>query len=199
MSTGLHPCDDYVSYQLQADSTTLTVTGKSSLHALHGTLRPGYLTGTLHGQHSADGNLDTRIPLTAQLKFPISQLTFGNALYDRELPARVDAAAHPMVTIDLDHATETTPGHWTVTLTVHMHGTDASFEENITVTRLDDQSVALDGTHRLDITQFGITPPSKLGMKVHPRFDVTIHAVGQVLSAGRDSSTPVGAERNDSP
>lgn len=192
-----HAHSDTVSYQLQADATTLTVAGKSSLHALHGTLRPGHLTGTLHGQHSADGSLDPARPLTAHLQFPISQLTFGNALYDRELPARVDAAAHPMVTIDLEHATETTPGEWTVTLTVHMHGTDVSSEGNVTVTQPDDHCVALDGTHRLDITQFGITPPSKLGMKVHPQFDVAIHAVGRAITTSHQSPTPVGAEGND--
>lgn len=169
--------DTQVSRFVVAEGSTLCVDGKSSLHPLHGELSSGALTGWL--RMSGAGGPDGPAPVAAHLEFPITAVSFGNAMYDRELPQRVEADRHPLVTVDLADAAAAGDGHWAFRMRLCVHGVEQTIDQQVHV-RADDDSVLVSGQHRLDITRFGLEPPRKLGLRVHPEFDMALEVVGRL-------------------
>jgi polyisoprenoid-binding protein YceI len=169
-------------YKVAAGRTSVEINGKSSLHPLHGVLRPGVMTGTFRATE-AGGQLDPAQPPSAHVELPIVAFSFGNAMYDRELPKRVDADRFPTVTVDLEGFEPAEGDQWKATITLTVHGVAKTFEELVTVSRPDDRSISLSGSHVFDVREFGIQPPKMLGMKVHPDFTVKVEVVGELVSA----------------
>jgi hypothetical protein len=168
-------------YRVLDAESKVEITGKSSLHPIHGRLRPGHLSGSL----TVDSGPDAAEPGPAPkgyLELPVTALSFGSAMYDRELPRRVDAARYPTVTLRLDGAEPEGPGAWRLRLSLTVHGVTQSFQETAQVSRGDDGKLTLRGSHRFDVRDFGIEPPRVLGMKVHPEFEVTVTAAGELVA-----------------
>jgi polyisoprenoid-binding protein YceI len=170
-----------VRYQVVDAESRVEISGKSSLHPIHGQLRPGSLTGSLTLADDSDEPAPAAAP-EGHLELPITALSFGNAMYDRELPKRVEAGRYPTVTLRLDEAKPDGEGTWRVTLSLTVHGVTKSFQEAVRVSRGADGKLTVSGSHRFDVRDFDIQPPKMFGMKVHPDFEVTVHAVGTPAS-----------------
>jgi polyisoprenoid-binding protein YceI len=164
-------------WTVDPERTTVTIDGKSSLHAIHGTVRPGSVTGTVEAT-LADGLVDTGAPVSGTIAFPMEALSFGNAMYDRELPKRMETTRYPEVSLALDKVQPVEPGTHQVTLTLGLHGTSVAFDETVRTEVTDDgTTLTVSGQHRFDVRQFGVEPPRMLGMKVHPEFTVSVKVV----------------------
>lgn len=161
------------SWQIIDDKSSVEINGKSSLHPIHGRLKPGTLTGTV--QMTVNGGIiDVDAPSSAHIEFPLTAISFGNAMYDRELPKRLETNRYPAVTLDLEKVEAAGPGDYRVSLQLALHGKCVTFDEQVHTTVSDDDTVVVSGEHHFDIRQFGIEPPKMLGMKVHPEFAVTL-------------------------
>ncbi len=165
-------------FLLDAAASTVEVEGRSSLHPLRATCAPGSLTGWLRAAWSEEGVVPGDDP-GAHLQFPITALSFGNSLYDKELPKAVHAERHPDVRLDLLEASSDAPETWTLRLRIDLHGTQRTVEETAEVTALPDGGVRLRGRHRLDVTDYGLHPPSRLGMRVHSDFRIGLDLTGR--------------------
>jgi len=162
---------------VDAERSSLAIDGKSSLHPIHGKLRPGALSGTIEATVT-DGAVDPGAPTSATLRFPVEALSFGNAMYDRELPKRMETRRYPDVVLGLDKAQAVEPGVHQVTLSLEVHGSTVSFDETVRTAVDDDgDTLTVSGEHRFDVRQFGVEPPKLLGMKVHPEFTVHLDVV----------------------
>lgn len=168
-------------YRVLDAESKIEINGKSSLHPIHGQLKRGHLSGAL----TVDGDgstLELGSSPDGYLELPITALSFGSALYDRELPKRVEASRYPTVTLRLDGAKPEGPDAWRLSLSLTVHGVVQSFQETVRVTRTDDGKLTVRGSHHFDVRDFGIEPPKALGMKVHPDFEVTVQAVGELVA-----------------
>ncbi len=164
-------------WAVDAERSSLAIDGKSSLHPIHGKLRPGALSGTIEATVT-DGAVDVSAPVSASLRFEVAALSFGNAMYDRELPKRMETGRYPEVVLDLDKVQAVEPGAHQVTLTLALHGATVSFDETVHTSVTDDgATLTVSGEHRFDVRQFGVEPPKMLGMKVHPDFTVRLAVV----------------------
>lgn len=168
-------------YQVIDAESRIEINGKSSLHPIHGELRPGGLSGSLTIEGGTDP-VPGAVP-EGYLELPITGLSFGNAMYDKELPKRLEASRYPTVTLRLDEANPDGDGTWRASLSLTVHGITRSFQEAVTVSLAADGKLMLTGSHRFDVREFGIQPPKILGMKVHPDFEVTVRAVGGPASS----------------
>lgn len=180
--------DSVVEYTVVDDRSTVTLAGKSSLHPIHGRLRPGNLSGFLR-VGVRDGRIDPGAGLAAHVEMPIVELSFGISMYDRDLPKRVDAARHPLVTIDLEGAVAEGSERWRLRVVVGAHGVERAFEEAATVTELEDGLLSFRGSHRFDITEFDLRPPKVLGLKVHPEFEVSVDVVVRRVAPSNESGS----------
>lgn len=81
-------------YRLDGGLSKIEISGTSSLHPIHGQSRPGTLAGW--PRITADGTDPLAVTeAKGHLELPLTGLTFCSAMYDRELPKRMDARRHP--------------------------------------------------------------------------------------------------------
>jgi len=162
--------------------SSVEIHGKSSLHPIHGRLRDGALSGTVEAT-VADGVVDTAAPVSGHVEFLMTGLSFGNSMYDRELPKRLDTAKYPLVTLDLVKIQVGGSDTYQVELRLALHGASVAFDEAVhAAITADGEMLTVSGEHQFDIRQFGVEPPRMLGMKVHPDFTVNLS-----LAAKRDA------------
>jgi len=70
-------------YVVDEANSSLSINGKSSLHPIHGRLRPGGLRGKI--DLAVEGGRLVLDPLpTAELEIVVEQLGFGNAMYEEK-------------------------------------------------------------------------------------------------------------------
>ncbi len=174
-------------WTVDAEASRIRLEGKSSLHAIHGSVRSGSLRGELEAE--LDGKqVDLGKPLGGELRFPITALSFGNAMYDRELPKRLDVTRHPDVVVALDRAEgvedgSVGDGSLALQLRLSVQGTTVTFPERIEVAVADEDTIEVRGSHRFDVRELNIEPPKMLGMKVHPDFTVRVELIAKRVGA----------------
>lgn len=169
-------------YHLDGAQSRIKISGKSSLHPIHGRGRPGAMSGWLRvgGDGGAPG---PGAVVDGHVELPVTAIDFGSALYDRELPKRLDARRHPTVSLDLVRAEAADGSTWRLWLSLVLHGTTLPFEECALVAWPTAGELAMSGSHHFDVRDFGLQPPKMLGMRVHPEFEVSIHVVGHLADA----------------
>jgi len=166
-------------WSIAGDLSSVEIHGKSSLHPIHGRLRAGSMTGTVQATMT-DSGVDLADPVVGHVEFALTDLSFGNAMYDRELPKRLDTGRYPTVTLDLVKIQAAEPDTYQVALQLALHGTTVAFNEAVQTTVDDEgQQLTVRGEHRFDIRDFGVEPPRMLGMKVHPDFTVHLTIVAR--------------------
>jgi hypothetical protein len=179
-------------YRVIDAESRIEISRKSSLHPVTGQFRPGHLSGSLAiGGDGGDAPAPGAAP-QGHLELPITALSFGSALYGRELPKRVEASRYP----DSDTAPRQRRTRRRPDLADLAQPDRARRHQ--TLPRDGDRdpgpgrSITVSGRHHFDVREFGIQPPGMLGMKVHPDFEVTVHAVGElaIYPLARPESRP---------
>lgn len=160
-------------YAVDEEASELSINGKSSLHPIHGQLRPGGLRGKVDLE--VEGGRLVLDPLpAAELEIVVEKLGFGNAMYDRELPKRLEMSRYPTARLRLVSASELGDGTVRLGLALDAHGRTLTFDEATELAVAEDASVSVRGSHRFDVRSLGIEPPRMLGLKVHPDFEVVL-------------------------
>ena len=54
-----------------------------------------------------------------------------------------------------------------------------TYEDEITITQVDDRTLKLEGDHTFDIRDFGMDPPKILMLKVEPNVDVRVEIIAE--------------------
>lgn len=166
-------------YKISPSRSTIEILGKSSLHPIHGALRDGVLSGTIVAE-VVDGSIDVTASPQGRVELPVEGLSFGNSLYDRELPKRLQTRSYPLIVVELESIEPTgASGEHHFGLTLTLHGVTKSFDERAHVEIPDGETITVIGEHTFDVRDFDIEPPKKLGMKVHPDFLVKVSLVGE--------------------
>lgn len=177
-------------YNVDPVRSSVKVSGKSSLHPMHGSARSACLSGTIEAAVEA-GAIDLTCPTKGRVEFPVEQLSFGNSLYDRELPKRLDTRRYPLIVIELTAAsaggasgasggaTSAGASRMHLDLDLTFHGVTQHFSEDVTVRFESDDTLVVAGRHSFDVRDFGVQPPKMLGLSVKPDFDVEVELVAK--------------------
>ncbi len=161
-------------YRIVPARSRVWIDARSNVHPIHSS------TDGLEGYIDLDdGDADAAHPVTVgehpsgALSLRVAQLSSGNRFEDRELQRRIDARRFP--TIDgvlTGMKADGTDGRFTVAGDVAFRGVTRSYEDGMSVSRIDPETIQLDGQATFDIRDFGMEPPRILLLRVEP--DVTV-------------------------
>jgi polyisoprenoid-binding protein YceI len=151
----------------------VSIDAQSSLHPIHSE------TTGLQGWFEADllggGRVNPAVPPRGELELPVDELSSGNPLYDREMRRRIDARRFRSITGRLTLMKEGAGEHsYTVGGDIEFRGVTRSYEDEMTLVALDDDTIQLEGERTFDIRDFGMDPPKILTLRVYPEVKVRV-------------------------
>lgn len=164
-------------YRILPTRSRVWIEARSNVHPIH-TEATG-LEGWLD-LNVVDGRINVDQPLLGHMEFPVDNLKSGNALEDRELQRRIDVRRYPTIIGDLKSMKQADdPSRYIVGGDLTFRGTSQSYEDEMTVSVLDDRTVSLTGESVFDIRDFGMDPPRILMLKVQPEVTVRVEVVAE--------------------
>ena len=172
-------------FLLVGELCELTATARSTLHPVRAVAPlSGWVEATV-----TDGEPRPGAPVTARLELPLSTLRVDNALLGREVDRRLEAKRHPLViaevervTAELDDATGAATGRYRVAGQLTLHGVRQPLTGTARLRVGPGGELAVSGRTRLDIRDFGLRPPSMLGLRVQPEVDVVLRIVAEPVT-----------------
>jgi hypothetical protein len=164
-----------VRYEFDPSRSTLAIDASSSIHPIH---TSAGVTGWFEITRRDDGSIDGTQPVGGYVQLDISAMRSGNPLVDRETERRLDVRRYPIIDGELVRLAATSdPERFDAVGRLTFHGQTQVVEGSLEI-RWTDDGIELDGTKSLDVTDFGVQPPSLLVVKVHKDITVRLHAVG---------------------
>ncbi|MGH3645996.1 MAG: YceI family protein [Micromonosporaceae bacterium] len=166
-----------VRYRIVPERSRVWIEARSSLHPIHGEATG--LEGELKLRY-ASGRLVTDPPPVLRLTLPVERLGSGNPLNDLQLRRVVHADRYPTIS---GEATSVEPygDGYRVTGELTFHGVTRTVTDEVSVTP-DGDGLVIEGAHEFDITDFGVSPPRILMLRVHPDVTVRIRAVAEPVT-----------------
>jgi polyisoprenoid-binding protein YceI len=165
-------------YTIIPERSRVWMDARSSVHPIHST------TDGLEGfvDLDADGGASVGTHPTAELSFPVSLLSSGNRLEDRELHKRIDARRYPTISGVLTGAVSVADdGRFLVQGDLTFRGVTRSVEDYMTLTVVDDHTIRLRGESTFDVRDFGMETPRILILRVEPDVKVRV----EIFAEGR--------------
>jgi polyisoprenoid-binding protein YceI len=149
------------------------IDARSNVHPIHSSTDG--LEGFVELEMAPEGGVDLAVKPVAQLSLPVSRLSSGNRMEDREMQKRIDAQRYPTIVGVLDQMEKSAEnGNYRVSGDVTFRGVARRCEDEMTVGAVDGQTIQLAGKSRFDIRDFGMAPPRVLILKVEPEVDVRV-------------------------
>jgi polyisoprenoid-binding protein YceI len=163
-------------YRILSERSHVWFDARSSLHPIHsGT---DGLEGYVELDFEPGGVVDLSAHPSGRLTLPVSRLSSGSRMEDRELQRRIEARRYPTIEGVLDKMERSDgDGRYDVSGEVTFRGVSRKVKDEMTVAALDDETVQLAGRSRFDIRDFGMEPPRMLMLKVEPEVDVRVEIV----------------------
>jgi polyisoprenoid-binding protein YceI len=165
-------------YVIVPDQSRMWIDGRSSVHPIRGS------TDGLSGYIEIEGTDGTIVhadgTVAAQLSVPITRLSSGNRLEDRELQRRIDSRQFPTIDAVLTNI-ERADGdsRYRVQGDVAFRGVTRTYEEEMTIERVDERTIRLEGQSTFDVRDFGMEPPRILLLRVEPEVVVRVAIVAE--------------------
>ncbi len=164
-------------YRILPDQSSVTIDARSSLHPIHSSTDG--LEGFVELEAEA-GRIDATAPVAGKLSLPVSRLSSGNRLEDRELQKRIDARRFPTIEGELTALQpDGDDDRYRVTGNLSFRGVTKRYEDGLTVNVVDDHTLRLSGAATFDIRDFGMEPPRILMLKVEPEVAVRVDIVAE--------------------
>jgi polyisoprenoid-binding protein YceI len=163
-------------YRIVPERSTVTINARSNVHPIHSSTDG--LEGYVELELGPDGAVDLAAQPAAQLSLPVRRLSSGNPLEDREMQKRIDARTYPTIQGALEAMEQAgSDSSYRVSGEITFRGVSRRHSDQMTIRRVDDQTIALAGQSRFDIRDFGMQPPRILILKVDPEVEVGVDIV----------------------
>lgn len=167
-------------YRIVPERSHVWVEARSNVHPIHS--ETDGLEGFVDLDGDVDGNGDDADRVTVganpagELSLRVDKLSSGNRFEDRELQKRIDARRYPTINGVLTGMTlaDGDDGNYKVSGDVAFRGVTRSYEDGMSVTRVDDSTIRLEGRAKFNIKDFGMEPPRILMLRVEPDVDVRV-------------------------
>ena len=163
-------------YKIVPEKSRVWIDARSNLHPIHSTTEG--LEGYVELELGPDGGVDVDKKPTGKLSLPVSRLSSGNRMEDREMQKRIEARRYPTidgVLTSMEHAGAN--GTYGVSGDVTFRGVSRPHQGEMSVKVLDSKTIQLAGESRFDIREFGMEPPRVLVLKVLPEVDIRVEIV----------------------
>jgi polyisoprenoid-binding protein YceI len=162
-------------YRIVPERSRVWIDARSSLHPIHSSTDglEGYIDLDV-----GDGGLVPASPPAGAVSLPVSRLSSGNPLEDRELRNRVEAKKFPTIdgTMTRIEAMDGA-GRYRVTGDLVFRGVSRSCEDEVRIEDAGDGTVRIEGRSTFDVRDFGMQPPRILMLRVHPEVTVRVEIV----------------------
>lgn len=160
-------------YRIVPERSHVWIQARSSVHPIHSSTDG--LEGYVEVEFGPEGGVDLAVAPMAKLSLPVSRLSSGNRMEDRELQKRIDARRYPAIEGVLDQMEPSgEEGSYGVSGDITFRGVCRRYQDQMTVHAVDGQTIQLAGKSRFDIRDFGMEPPRILMLKVDPEVDVRV-------------------------
>ena len=162
-------------YRIVPERSRVWIDARSSVHPIHSSTDglEGYIDLDV-----GDAGVVPAAPPAGAVSLPVSRLSSGNPLEDRELRNRVDAKRFPTIDGTITRM-EAMPGagRYRVTGDLVFRGVSRSCEDELRIEADGDGSVRIEGRSTFDVRDFGMDPPRILMLRVHPEVSVRVEIV----------------------
>ena len=159
-------------FTFDPDRSTITIAASSSVHPIRteAAVR-GWIEGTVTGDR-----FDPGAPVAGMVEFDLAVMRSGNPLIDREAERRLHIRRHPVVSGSLTSVTDGGSAQlYEATGDLTFHGVTRAISGQLRI-ELRDGVVGVTGTTAIDVTDFGVQPPSMILLKVHKDVEVELTA-----------------------
>lgn len=167
-------------YQIDPSRSQVWISARSNVHPIH-TSTSG-LEGWIDLRFTATGRLDLRARPTAHLELAVARLRSSNPLEQRELRRRIDAKHHPLITGELTSFEPADDGRFRAGGDITFRGVTQAHSDDLTIEKVDDSTIRVEGQSSFDIGDFGMEPPKILVLKVEPVVEVRIEVTAELVS-----------------
>jgi len=132
---------------------------------------------------------DSSVVLVAPFRVEIDaeRLRSGNGLVDGELQRRLETRKFPAWRAPYARWSRATAVVWLLRGELTLHGVVRLTDAEVTVRRVDDKTLELEGEKVIDMQDYGLTPPKLLMFRVYPEVKVRAKLV-----AGREELSLTG-------
>lgn len=163
-------------FRIVPGRSQVTIDGTSSLHAIR-SISTG-LGGFVDVEPGPDGDVRATSHPVGTVSVPVSSLSSGSVIEDRELYKRVDIDRFPTIEGALVELRPSgTDSCYRVGGDIEFRGVSRHYENEMTIRLVDGETVELSGSARFDMRDFGIEPPRLLMLRVDPEVNVRIDVV----------------------
>jgi polyisoprenoid-binding protein YceI len=160
-------------YRIVPERSRVWIDARSNVHPIHSSTDG--LEGFVEIAMVPEGGVDLSVKPVGQLSLPVSRLSSGNRMEDREMQKRIDAQRYPTITGVLDQMERSgDDGNYRVSGDITFRGVARRYEDEMTVGTVDSRTIQLAGKSRFDIRDFGMQPPRVLILRVEPEVDVRV-------------------------
>ena len=165
-------------FAIVSDRSCVWIEATSSMHPIRS--RTEGLEGYLELQAAGDGRIDLAVMPKARLSLPVDRLRSGNLLEDRELKRRINARRYSTIDGEL-RAMEAVDddGLYRVRGEVTFRGVTNEHEDDMHVSFVDEDTIAMTGESTFDIRDYGMEPPRILMLRVEPEVRVRVEIVAE--------------------
>ena len=165
-------------YRIVPERSRVWIDARSSVHPIH-TSTDG-LEGFIELDTTDGGEVVPASPPAGAVSLPVSRLSSGNPLEDRELRNRIDAARFPTIDGTITHVVRVDgTDRYRVGGDLVFRGVSQPCEDELTLEVLDDRTVRIAGGSTFDIRDFGMQPPRILMLRVHPEVAVRVELIAE--------------------
>lgn len=124
-----------------------------------------------------DGRIDAGHPAAAHLELLVSRLTSGNSAYDSELRRQINARRFPTSYLDLHDVAPLDPpsSSFEVRGEITLRGVAVPATGVVVAELPEPELLVVSGEETVDISDFGIPPPTLFMIKIDPEVKVRLH------------------------
>ena len=124
-----------------------------------------------------DGRIDAGHPAAAHLELLVNRLTSGNSAYDSELRRQINARRFPTSYLDLHGVTalDLPSSSFEVRGEITLRGVAVPATGVVVAELPEPELLVVSGEETVDISDFGIPPPTLFMIKIDPEVKVRLH------------------------
>lgn len=163
-------------YRIIPERSRVWIDACSSVHPIHSSTEG--LEGYVELELDPEGKVDLTQEPKGKVTLPVSRLSSGNRMEDREMQKRIESRRYPTIDGVLERMQRLgEDGIYHVTGDVIFRGVQRPHQDKMSIEAVDDQTIQLTGKSQFDIREFGMEPPRVLLLKVYPEVDVRVEIV----------------------
>lgn len=124
-----------------------------------------------------DHRIEPAAAPTAHLELQVNRLTSGNSAYDGELRRQIDARRFPTAYVDLHRAATADQSSPTFRVSgeITFRGATVPAEGVVVAEQPEPRLLVVTGEETLNVSAFGIPPPSLFMIKIDPEVKLRLH------------------------